>query len=213
MLKQIALLVVALHFAAAWPLYGVEEQGAPVPSAISVVSGSKTSGSRFLKLTELTILTVIPEAPIDLEDGRLLPLAAYLQRCGSAAPGLTLSDQLTDTHVLPISGKRCAVVRVQSLYVRTADIAVIDGRAASLYAFPPTPAPSADGKGAGLLPLPEAIGVSLAAGSARLFCGVRTGRIVDPNAVKAVTLEDLRAVAAKTRTPSPEDVLSLIQDP
>lgn len=176
-----------------------------VPKALAA-----TAHKDFLALSEVTLIGVIAKPAVQLPEGGAMTVKEYLTKAGATDPGFAISDATADALVLRASPDRLLLARVQTVYVRASAIAVIDDRAGGLYAFAPMPAPGTDGKGTGLIPMPEAIGVSVAAGTGRIFCGVRTGRMVDPNATKGITQADVSAVATLMSIPSPPQILKLL---
>ena len=165
----------------------------------------------FLAASDITVFTVIAKPPAVVPTGLMLAMPEYLATCGSAEPGITLTPTLMDCQVIGLSTSRAVVARIETVFVRASAVSVIDGRPASLYAFPPMAAPGTDGQGAGVLPMPEASGVSLAAGTARIFAGIRTGRLVDPTASKSITPADLNELTRLISIPSADAALGLIQ--
>ena len=164
----------------------------------------------FLVARDITVLSVIAKPPRPIDAGTTLSFADYLTVCGSEDPGITLTAGLMDCSVIGLSTKRLVVARIETVYIRASAVTVVDGRHGSLYAFPPMAAPGTDGQGAGVLPMPEASGVSIAAGTARIFSGIRTGRLTDPASSKSITPADLDELTRLIRVPTPDGVLSLI---
>lgn len=159
----------------------------------------------FLVVSEFVVLEALPEVPAAIAERPWCGIVDYLTALGAQKAPFELSNDMAGALVARVAGNRWLVVNRYRSFVRPAAIAVIDERTASGLLAPPTPAPGADPAQPLVAPIAQASGVTIAAGTARLFCGVRSnGRSL------AVGQKDLAALAALVRVPTAEALAATV---
>ncbi|HYE05317.1 MAG TPA: hypothetical protein VEL07_07280 [Planctomycetota bacterium] len=175
-----------------------------VPLAVVDASDRNVAGS-FFTLSEFVVLDALIEVPAEVAGRDWCPIGVYLAALGAKQPPFELGEDAAAASIVRIAPARWLVVRRYRSFVHPRAIAVIDERTASGLLTPPTPAPGADPAQPLVAPVARAVGLTIAAGTARVFCGVRSnGRSL------AVQQKDLMALAQLVQVPGIQTFAQLV---
>lgn len=180
------------------------EPEATLPASVQPASGG------FLLIGEWVVLDSLSQAPLCLRERTRFSGAEFLAALQST-PGASiaeLSDDVISGEFIRIAAQRWLLVRHHETLVRRNAISLIDDRIGGGTLMPPTPAPMANHHQGTIQALPQAEGLSMAVGSARVFCGVRSAaRSVE------VTPSDIHLLAVMVHIPTSSLLLEMVIRP